>query len=75
MIRQGGPEERFTFDVVRKKFSTQRIVGHWKRLSKQILCAPFLGVFKARLDRALHSLIWWVTYLCVAGGLELNGII
>ena len=30
-------------------------------------------VFKARLNGALGSLIWWVTTQLMAGGLELGG--
>jgi len=26
----------------------------------EVVDAPFLGVFKARLDGALGSLLWWV---------------
>jgi len=32
--------------------------------------APFLAVFKARLDGALSTLGWWKMSLLVAGGLE-----
>jgi len=34
--------------------------------------APFLEAFKARLDVALGSLVWWLETLHVAGGLELH---
>lgn len=50
-------------------------MGHWKRLSGQVVGAPFLGVFKTRSDGALNNLIWWVASLYMAGGLELNGIL
>jgi len=32
--------------------------------------APSLQAFKARLDVALGSLVWWLATLHVAGGLE-----
>jgi len=32
------------------------VVKHWKRLLREVLDAPSLAVFKARLDRALSSL-------------------
>ena len=32
--------------------------------------APFLEAFKARLDVALGSLVWWLATLHMAGGLK-----
>ena len=34
--------------------------------------APFLEAFKARLDVALGSLVWWLVTLHIAGGLKLD---
>ena len=51
-LRQG----RFRLDI-RRKFFTQRVVTHWNRLSKEVVDAPSLEAFKARLDVALGSLI------------------
>ena len=34
--------------------------------------APSLEAFKARLDVALGSLVWWLVTLHIAGGLKLN---
>ncbi|KFR02778.1 hypothetical protein Y956_06365 [Nipponia nippon] len=42
---------------VRKKFFTQREVRHWKRLPREVMDAPSLAVFKARLDGALGNLV------------------
>ena len=67
-LRQG----RFRFDI-RRKFFTQRVVTHWNRLPKEAVDAPSLEAFKARLDVALGSLVWWLATLHIAGGLELNG--
>ena len=50
---------------IRKKFFTQRVVIHWNRLPKD---APSLEAFKARLDVALGSLVWWLATLHIAGG-------
>jgi len=36
-----------------------RVVRHWNRLPREAVAAPFLEVFKARLDVALSSLVWW----------------
>jgi len=33
---------------------------------------PSLEAFKARLDVALSSLVWWLATLHIAGGLKLN---
>ncbi|KFQ40211.1 hypothetical protein N332_07050, partial [Mesitornis unicolor] len=49
-------EGRFRLDI-RKKFFTVRVVRHWHRLPREVVDAPSLEVFKARLDRALSSLV------------------
>ncbi|KFZ48981.1 hypothetical protein N321_03984, partial [Antrostomus carolinensis] len=49
-------EGRFRLDT-RRKFFTQRVVRHWHRLPREVLDAPSLEAFKARLDGALGSLI------------------
>ena len=66
-LRQG----RCRLDI-RKKFFIQRVVTHWNRLPKEVVDAPSLEAFKARLDVALGSLVWWLATLHIAGGLNLN---
>ena len=51
-LRQG----RFRLDIRRKLF-TQRVVMHWNRLPKEVVDAPSLEAFKARLDVVLGSLV------------------
>jgi len=66
-LRQG----RFRLDIKRKSF-TQRVVMHWNWLPKEVVDAPSLEAFKARLDVALGSLVWWLATLHTAGGLKLH---
>jgi len=40
----------------------------WNRLPKEAVDAPSLQAFKARLDVALGSLVWWLPTLHRAGG-------
>ena len=62
---------RFRLDI-RMKFFTQRVVTHWNRLPKEVVDAPSLEAFKARLDVALGSLVRWLATLPIAGGLKLD---
>ncbi|GAB0181765.1 hypothetical protein GRJ2_000641800 [Grus japonensis] len=49
-------EGRFRLDI-RKKFFTVRVVSHWNRLPREVVDAPSLEVFKARLDGALGNVV------------------
>ena len=65
-LRQG----KFRLDIRRKGCDTQRVVTHWNRLPKEVVDAPSLQAFKARLDVALGSLVWWLATLHIAVGLN-----
>jgi len=49
-------EGRFRLDT-RNKFFTMRVVRHWNRLPREVVDAPSLAVFKARVDGALSNLV------------------
>ncbi|KFU87780.1 hypothetical protein M959_07911, partial [Chaetura pelagica] len=49
-------EGRFRLDI-RRKFFSVRVMRHWNRLPRKVVDAPSLEVFKARLERALGSLV------------------
>ena len=49
-------EGRFRLDV-RKKFCIVRVVRDWNRLSSEVVDAPSLEAFKARLGGALSNLV------------------
>ena len=53
---------------IRKKFFTQRVVPPWNRLPEEVVDIPSLEAFKATLDVALGSLVWWLA----AGALKLD---
>ena len=64
-LRQG----RFRLDI-RRKFFPQRVVMYWNTLPKEVVDAPSLEAFKARLDVALGSLVCWLAPLHIAGLVE-----
>ena len=45
---------------------------HWNMLPKDIVDTLLVEAFKARLDVALGSLVWWLATLHIAGGLKLD---
>ncbi|KFR05749.1 hypothetical protein N306_10015, partial [Opisthocomus hoazin] len=47
---------RFRLDI-RKKSFTIRVVKHWNRLPREVVEAPSLESFKARLNGALSNLV------------------
>ncbi|KGL96497.1 hypothetical protein N301_11877, partial [Charadrius vociferus] len=49
-------EGRFRLNI-RRKFYTLRVIRHWNRLPREVVEAPSLEVFKARLDVALGNLV------------------
>jgi len=59
---------RFRLDT-RKKFFAMRVVKHRHRLPREVVDAPSLETFKARLDGALSNLVWLKLSLLTAGGL------
>ena len=54
------------------------MVTHWNRLPNEVVHAPSLGAFKARLDGALSypfwCPIWWLAILPMAERLELDDL-
>ena len=46
---------------------------NWNRLPREVVDAPLLEAFKARLDVALGSPVWWFVTLHIAGVLKLGG--
>ena len=44
-------------------------------LPKEVVDAPSLEAFKARLDVALGSLVWWLAILHIAGGWNCMSIV
>jgi len=62
-LKQG----KFRLDI-RKKFFTMRVVKHWNGLPREVVQAPSLETFQARLDRALSTLIQLQMSLLTARG-------
>jgi len=42
---------------IRKKFFIMREMRHWNNLLREVVCAPSLEAFKAKMDRAFDNLI------------------
>ena len=42
---------------IRQKFFPVRMVRRWHRVPREVVNAPSLAVFKARLDRALGDMV------------------
>ncbi|KFP99046.1 hypothetical protein N329_00717, partial [Haliaeetus albicilla] len=49
-------QEQFRLHI-RKRFFTKRVVKHWNRLSREVVDAPSLSVFKRLLDNALNNML------------------
>jgi len=49
-------QEKFRSGI-RKRFCTERVVGHWNRLPKEVVMAPSLSEFEEHLDNALSETI------------------
>ena len=48
------------------------MVTHWNKLPKEVVDTPSLEAFKARLDVALGSLVWWLVTLHITRRLKLD---
>ena len=73
VIGQGGMVLNWDRGVrldIRRKIFIQRVVMPWNTLPKEVVDAPSLEAFKARLDVALGSLVWWLTTLHIAQELK-----
>ena len=49
-------EGRFRLEI-RKNFCTVRVERHWNRLPSEVVDAPSLEAFKARLDGSVSNLV------------------
>ena len=46
------------------------MVVHWNMWPREVVDAPLLDAFKARLDVALDSLVWWLVNPAHSKGVE-----
>jgi len=60
-------EGRFRLDIM-KNFLTVRVVRCWNRFPREVVDAPSLEAFKARLDGTLSKLVWREVSLPIARG-------
>jgi len=66
-------EGRFRLDI-RKKFFTMGVRRPRNRLPREIVAAPSLEVFKARLDGVLSNLVQWKVSLPTTEKVELDDL-
>jgi len=66
-------EGRFRLDI-RKKFFMIRVVKHWNRMPREVVEAPSLETFKARLDGPLSNLVKLKMSLLTAGGVGIGDL-
>lgn len=57
-----------------KQFLTVQVGRHWNRFLRKVVDAAALEVFKARLEKALSSMVWWEVPLPMAGVLGLGDL-
>jgi len=66
-------EGRFRLNI-RKEFFTRSVVKHWNAFTREVVDAPSLETFKARLDWALSNLIELKMSLLFEGGVGLDNL-
>jgi len=49
-------QRKFKLDI-RKRFFTERVVGHWNRLPMEVVMAPSLSAFKDCMDNTLSHMV------------------
>ncbi|KAK4816220.1 hypothetical protein QYF61_013458 [Mycteria americana] len=59
---------------IRKRFFSERVVGHWNRLPREMIMAPSLSEFKEHLDNAFiaHRLLQSMHRLSLSHGQEMR---
>lgn len=58
--------ERFSLNI-RRNFFTEKVVRHWKGLSRLVVESPPLEAFQEPLDMALSALVWLTSWRSVKG--------
>lgn len=62
-------KREWIWTIIRRKFSTMRVVKHWHLLPREVVSAVSLETLKIRSNKALNNLIYLKMFLLIGGAL------